>query len=209
MKEFKLRILTSILLIFILYFAYIYDLIFILLLSIISILSYYEFLQLLKKIKNKTATLIIFSSLGLLYLVLTVYFLYIKIFELKNIIFYFILICIASDIGGLLAGKFLKGRKLTKISPNKTYSGFFGSFGLAFLIMLLLINNLQINLFILVLFTFSVCFLSQLGDLFFSFLKRKAKVKDTGKLLPGHGGMLDRVDGIIISVPINIFFYSL
>ena len=59
------------------------------------------------------------------------------------------------------------------------------------------------------LFTFSVCLLSQLGDIFFSYLKRLAKIKNTGTLLPGHGGILDRIDGIIISVPINLLIYSI
>ena len=70
------------------------------------------------------------------------------------------------------------------------------------------LNYLNINMFVVVIFTLSVCLLSQFGDLFFSYLKRLAKVKDTGKLLPGHGGILDRVDGIIISVPINILFFT-
>jgi len=80
---------------------------------------------------------------------------------------------------------------------------------MSFLFMFLLIDNLNINIFTLIIFTFSVCMLSQFGDLFFSYLKRRAKVKDSGNLLPGHGGILDRVDGMIISVPINIFFYTL
>ena len=74
--------------------------------------------------------------------------------------------------------------------------------------MLIALNYLNINIFVIAIFTLSVSLLSQLGDLFFSYLKRLAKVKDTGKLLPGHGGILDRIDGIIISVPINILFFT-
>ena len=70
-------------------------------------------------------------------------------------------------------------------------------------------NYLNLNIYILIIFTFTVCLLSQLGDLFFSYLKRLCKVKDTGKILPGHGGILDRVDGIIVSVPINILIYTI
>ena len=132
-----------------------------------------------------------------------------NLLEIKNLIFYFILICISSDIGGLVFGKMFKGRKLTKISPNKTYSGLYGSFITSYLIMIIFYYITNLELLTLLVFTFSVSFLSQFGDLFFSYLKRKAKVKDTGKILPGHGGILDRVDGIIISVPINIFIYNI
>ena len=75
--------------------------------------------------------------------------------------------------------------------------------------MYIFINNLTLNYISLTIFTFSVCLLSQFGDLFFSYIKRIAKVKDSGNLLPGHGGILDRVDGIIISVPINALIYNL
>ena len=150
-----------------------------------------------------------YISIGIIYLSLILFLLFIKIGEFKNIIFYFIIICITTDIGGFISGKIFKGKKLTKISPKKTFSGFYGSFLLTFIIMFLLKDYLNLNSITIFILTFSVCLLSQLGDLLFSFLKRKAKVKDTGNLLPGHGGILDRVDGIIISVPINIFFYTL
>ena len=75
--------------------------------------------------------------------------------------------------------------------------------------MISLLNYMTVNSLILYIFTFSVCLLSQIGDIFFSYLKRLAKVKDTGKILPGHGGILDRIDGIIISVPINILIYTI
>ena len=122
-----------------------------------------------------------------------------------------ILICVFSDIGGIVFGKIFKGKKLTKISPNKTISGKSGSFifSLLFLFFLILINLFPFSWQIIfyVVFTSAFC---QLGDLFISYLKRKAKVKDTGKILPGHGGLLDRIDGMLLAIPLSSFvFYIL
>ena len=180
-------------------------------LILISILSIIEYSKLIYKIQKKTFERTLFILIGSLYLIITVSFLFFKTYQFKDIIFYCILVCVATDIGGLVSGKIFKGKKLTKVSPKKTFAGFYGSFLVSFLTMLFFINyfNLQILTFVFFILTFSVCLLSQLGDLFFSYLKREAKVKDTGELLPGHGGILDRIDGIIISVPINIFFYNL
>ena len=119
-------------------------------------------------------------------------------------IFYVLSICICSDIGGFIIGKTIGGKKLTKISPNKTISGSIGSFCFSILPLLLFYNfdqskySYSINNFLLCLEISLVC---QLGDLFISYLKRKAKVKDTGNILPGHGGLLDRIDGIIFVIP--------
>ena len=107
-------------------------------------------------------------------------------------------------MGGYIIGKKIGGKKLTKISPNKTISGSIGSFCFSILPLLFFYNFDQskylysINNFLLCLEVSLVC---QLGDLFFSYLKRKAKVKDTGTILPGHGGILDRIDGIIFAIP--------
>ena len=122
---------------------------------------------------------------------------------------YILLICMCSDIGGYILGKTIGGKKLTKISPNKTISGSIGSFCFSILPLLLFYNFNQskylysTNNFLLCLEISLVC---QLGDLFVSYIKRKAKVKDTGRILPGHGGILDRVDGIIIAIPF-VFIY--
>ena len=211
MKELLVRTVTSILLIFALYFSYIYNKFFFVLVIVISILSIIEYSKLIYKIHKKSFERILFIFLGSMYLIAVLSFLFFKTYQFKDIIFYFIIVCVATDIGGLISGKIFKGKKLTKISPKKTFAGFYGSFLVSFLTMFLFINyfSLNISAFVLFALTFSVCLLSQLGDLFFSFLKRKAKVKDTGNLLPGHGGILDRIDGMIISVPINIFFYNL
>ena len=124
--------------------------------------------------------------------------------ELKIFFLYSILVSIASDMGGLIFGKIFKGRKLTKISPKKTISGSMGSFTLSFLLVPffthLIIKHDILSLFII---TALISLTTQLGDLFISFLKRKANVKDTSDLLPGHGGVLDRIDGIIFALPIG------
>ena len=122
-----------------------------------------------------------------------------------------ILTCIATDVGGYVFGKIFKGPKLTKISPKKTYSGAVGSiifsliFGHAYLYFLnpTLIDHMSIILFILL-----ISITSQVGDLIISFLKRKANTKDAGYILPGHGGILDRIDGMLLALPLGIIFLS-
>ena len=112
-------------------------------------------------------------------------------------------ICIATDIGGYTFGKLFKGKKLTQISPNKTYSGMIGSFFLSLLIyfIFLKLSLVPKNYFFLTILLSAV---SQIGDISMSYLKRKSKVKDTGSILPGHGGILDRIDGILVALPLGI-----
>ena len=126
-------------------------------------------------------------------------------------ILYLFSICIFSDVGGLFFGKIFKGKKLTKISPNKTISGSIGSFILSIILAPFFYYFFQEDfnsLFNLTTLAIIVSFSCQLGDLFISFLKRKAKVKNTGDMLPGHGGVLDRIDGILFAVPIGIFIWE-
>jgi phosphatidate cytidylyltransferase len=126
-------------------------------------------------------------------------------------IFLLILItCISTDIGGYVFGKILKGPKLTKISPNKTYAGMMGSFLLSIISASLYFDNLSffslsktdgelgIQIMIIVLL---ISFVSQSGDLVISFFKRKSKIKNTSNIIPGHGGLLDRIDGMIFAFP--------
>ena len=127
-----------------------------------------------------------------------------------NKIFLLIIItCIATDIGGYIFGKIFKGPKLTKISPNKTYAGMFGGLILAIISINQFLNNLNFlglgnneemssQLFIIVLV---ISLVSQVGDIIVSFFKRSSKIKNTGKIIPGHGGMLDRIDGMIFAFP--------
>ena len=137
-----------------------------------------------------------------------------EIYKLKSPIFflYIVSICFFTDIGGYVIGKIIGGKKLSKISPNKTISGTIGSFLFSLIPLILFINfdyldlNFDLKNFF---FNLSISLISQLGDLFISFFKRKAKIKDTGKILPGHGGILDRVDGIIFAVPFSFFLLKL
>ena len=125
---------------------------------------------------------------------------------------YVISICFFTDIGGYVFGKIIGGKKLSKISPNKTISGTVGSFVFSIIPLIVVLNfndlDLEFNL-INIVFCFLISVISQLGDLFISFIKRKAKIKDTGKLLPGHGGVLDRLDGIIFAIPFSYFLLKL
>ena len=125
---------------------------------------------------------------------------------------YIISICFLTDIGGYVFGKLIGGKKLSKISPNKTISGTIGSFIFSIFPLIIFLNlgylNLEFDLNN-ILLCLLVSLISQLGDLFISFFKRKAKIKDTGKLLPGHGGVLDRVDGIIFAIPFTYFILKL
>ena len=125
---------------------------------------------------------------------------------------YILSICFFTDIGGYVFGKIIGGRKLSKISPNKTVSGAIGSFMFSIIPLFFFLNfdnlDLKFNINSIV-FILLISLISQLGDLFISFLKRKAKIKDTGKILPGHGGVLDRVDGIIFAVPFSYLLLKL
>ncbi len=128
--------------------------------------------------------------------------------ESPTFFLYVISICFLTDIGGYVFGKTIGGKKLTIISPNKTISGTIGSFIFCIFPLIVFSNLSNFDLeFTLnnMMFVLLVSLVSQLGDLFISYLKRKAKIKDTGKILPGHGGALDRVDGIIFALPFSYF----
>ena len=122
-------------------------------------------------------------------------------------IFLFILIiCILTDVGGYIFGKLFKGPKLTKISPKKTYAGVFGGFLFSLIAGLLVLqyehsDHFPDNIFYFFIIILFISLISQIGDLIISYFKRKAKIKDTGKILPGHGGLLDRIDGMIFVFP--------
>ena len=212
MSNISKRILTSFPLLIIAIFAIYNNAVLVLSLFIISSVLIYEFTNILKKIfkRNKSNSLI-FINLFIFYVCLfsgQIYFFLSDNIENKQTIFLFILsICIFTDIGGYIFGKIFKGKKLTSISPNKTYAGMFGSFICSLIICMLFIKylNFSNNLII---FTLIISFVSQIGDLFISYLKRKAKIKDTGNFLPGHGGLLDRLDGIIFAIPLGIKIFT-
>ena len=126
-----------------------------------------------------------------------------------NLIFFLIVsICISTDIGGFFFGKIFKGKKLTKISPNKTYSGLIGSYVLSLLTTTIFFRE-YFELFDLIISTLVISTFSQLGDLTISYLKRKVKIKDTSNILPGHGGFLDRFDGFLLAMPMGYLVYSI
>ena len=132
------------------------------------------------------------------------------------VIFLFVItICISTDIGGYLFGKILKGPKLTKISPNKTYSGMIGGYFFSLLITYLFIenSNLLFNVPLkltqeFLIYIFLISTVSQIGDVTISYFKRISKIKDTGKIIPGHGGILDRIDGLIFAFPFTYLMFK-
>ena len=206
------RSLTSVVLILILVSMFFSSTIMISMITIISFITFYEFNRLIfKAFKSKISKFLISSSMLLyLFIFLSIIF-FIESTQYSNplyklYVFYVFIVCINSDIGGYIIGKIFKGRKLSKISPNKTISGSIGSFIFSLFTIPIFLNDLSfISLNLLVITTLIISLISQLGDLFISYLKRLSKVKDTGNILPGHGGILDRIDGILFAVPIGFF----
>ena len=214
-KELKKRILTSLFLAILLVLVFFYSYILIISLIIIMTISWIEFQglisRIIKKKKLKFDILkLTFKTLSLLYLTFFSFLIFNAInYEDTLLTIYLFLICIFSDIGGFVFGKTFKGKKLTKISPNKTISGSIGSFILSlFLIPFFYVYSKNLNFLDLLIISIIVSFFCQLGDLFISYLKRKAKVKDTGNILPGHGGILDRIDGILFAVPMGLLMIN-
>ena len=215
-NELKKRISTSAFLMSLLTAMYFYSFVMIIALIVIAMIVWIEFYALISKIlpRNKLKDKLlrfVFKAISLLYLSLLVYFIFsIESYypNLKLYLLYSVLVAVLSDVGGLVIGKTFKGKKLTKFSPNKTVSGSIGSFFFSlFLIPFFQGKLIAYSLLILIIITILISLTSQLGDLFLSFLKRKAKVKDTSDILPGHGGFLDRVDGIIFAIPIGILLF--
>jgi len=129
-------------------------------------------------------------------------------------ILFILITCISTDIGGYTFGKIFKGPKLTKLSPNKTYSGVIGSFLFA-IIIVYLVFEVTIDIYKfdftkeVFIFVLTISLVSQIGDILISYFKRLSKIKDTGKIIPGHGGLLDRIDGMIFAYPFSylVFIY--
>ena len=215
-KELPKRIITSFFLFSILVLAYQYIYILISTLIILSVLSWFEFSILIHKIFkiNKLINIMLKFLISLIGLTYITFFSFIMMrsflnFEDKVLFSYSLSLCIATDLGGILFGNLFKGKKLTKISPNKTRSGVVGSYFLSFLFMIIYYISLNdFKIIFLIILTFAVSTISQLGDLLISYIKRKAKVKNTSNLLPGHGGILDRIDGIIFGAPLGFILGS-
>ena len=209
MNNLQKRIITSAVLIgIVLSCLFINNYTWLLLLIIVSLISLVEIINLSKKIWKNKLILFIFSTISFIYL----FFFTVITFRAKawldvEGILFILSICILSDIGGYIVGKSIGGKKLTKISPNKTISGSIGSF-LFSLLPLMFIDEIFVKVeFINIIWILTISLTCQLGDLFISYLKRLAKVKDTGRFLPGHGGILDRIDGIVFGVPASFLFW--
>ena len=212
MSELQKRATTSIALLIVLYLSLSFKIILILSLFTITYLLFYEINNILTKIfgnkkKNKLFLLVLISYLYIIFFVVLIWYFLNNSENNFNLILLF-LICILSDIGGYLFGKTFKGKKLTKISPKKTYSGMIGSYIMPLILIIFLNLYLDLN-FNFIFLTVFVSTISQIGDLFISYLKRKAKIKDTGNFLPGHGGLLDRLDGILFAIPVGIFLITI
>ncbi len=192
------RILSSIILLPLIYYVIIKgSYITIFFTTLCFVLSCYEWNMMNKRKINKI--------LGFIFLAISFYTFY-KITLDYFKVFFIISICISTDIGGYVFGKIFKGPKLTKISPNKTYSGMLGGYALSLLSLIVIINyfknfDITFQIFFLVILISSI---SQLGDIIVSYFKRLSKIKNTGTIIPGHGGLLDRIDGMIFVFP---FFY--
>ena len=172
--------------------------------GILSILEFFKINQIVFK-KNKLKQLLI-NLIFITYISIfcSMFMIFSFYFHIKFLIFSIILICAASDIGGYTFGKYFKGKKLTKISPNKTISGAMGSLILSSLTSIFIFYYISKNfdpIFILIGIVISIA--CQIGDLFFSYLKRKSLLKNTGNFLPGHGGILDRIDGLLLGLPVG------
>ena len=209
-NNFIKRLVSSIIILPVLFLIiYFGNFFFLSLLIIIAIISFYE-------LKDISFNNLIFTF-NLLILALFLY----SSWELRNLqnglylILFVLFICIFTDIGGYIFGKIFKGPKISRISPNKTYSGMFGSFLLPAIVILFFLNNnnnieiydkiifpYNLNLFLTI---FIISLVSQIGDFLISYQKRKSNKKDTGNIIPGHGGLLDRIDGIIFAT----IFYNL
>ena len=211
-KEFQKRVISSLILISLSFFFIIKgSFLFNFFLIICFAITLYEWYMMSKK-KN-------YHFIGYPFLVFSFY----SAFSLRNnfddeslwVFSFIILICISTDIGGYLFGKILKGPKLTKLSPNKTYSGMMGGYFFSFLVIYFYMEYSEFlfnqitkwtpQAFIYIILISSI---SQIGDITISYFKRLSKIKDTGKIIPGHGGILDRIDGIIFAIPFSYIMFT-
>ena len=216
-NELQKRIISSIILIPIaIFFIFQGTIFFGFFLSIFFLATSYEWIKM-----NKINVLKIIGASYLFFAFLCAYLLREK-FTLELFIL-ILIICISTDLGGYIFGKVFKGPKLIKISPKKTYAGAIGGFILSLVAALIYSkytasgNVTFLNLSIwtditlnnnYLLFILIISLISQIGDLIISYFKRLAKVKDTGNLLPGHGGLLDRLDGIVFAIPFSYLLLS-
>ena len=213
MNNISKRILTSIVLISLIYLSIKSSFFLLVLLLVISFLTIKEINLIFKRIFIKNSfSLFTANLISVFYISIFAIIIWNNLSSSYISMIFLLFICVMSDIGGFIFGKLMGGKKLTKISPNKTYSGCIGSFifslTFGYLFYYFQKNSLifEINIFLLIIL---VSLFSQLGDLTISFFKRKANMKDTGSILPGHGGILDRIDGILVAIPLATMLISL
>tara|TARA_B110000444_G_scaffold257205_1_gene295166 strand:- start:947 stop:1600 length:654 start_codon:yes stop_codon:yes gene_type:complete len=209
-KELTKRILSSIILVpFALFFIIKGSFLFNFFIFICFLITVYEWHMMTKKTK--------YNIFGFLFLIISFY----SIYKLRHdfpgnyrLLLGITIVCVFTDIGGYIFGKVFKGPKLTKFSPNKTYAGMIGGYFLSIISISIFLQNpyfldgveLSRKLFIFILLISTI---SQIGDIIISYFKRLSKIKDTGKIIPGHGGLLDRVDGMIFAFPFTYLILSL
>ena len=184
------------------------------LLSVFFLTNY----ELFSVFNNKA--IILFLDLILILSLYSIYYLADDIVRF-HLLLWIIILVICSDVGGYTFGKIFRWKKLTKISPKKTLSGVFGSFIFSlssiFIADTILQKNLDVNIkssinFLEPKFFFLAIMLSlvaQIGDLTISYFKRIEKIKDAGKILPGHGGILDRIDGLMFVVIVTFILIQI
>ena len=200
-KDLIKRIITALILLpFVVFILLSSKKLFILLLIVVLILSTYEWFGLNK---NRVSIISLAGFLIILTSISFSYFLRGNDYESIIVFLWIVFVCFFSDTGGYVMGRIIKGRKIIKISPNKTYAGMYGS--LVFSIFpILIFHFFKVDVLFLnfktIILSLSFSLVCQLGDITVSYFKRKNRVKDTGNLLPGHGGLLDRVDGLIFVI---------
>lgn len=211
--ELKNRIISSFILLPVSFFFIIKgSFLFIFFLKVCLFITFYEWYNMSKKKKYH-----LFGYLFLTFAFFSTYILRVNSNESSYILFFIVIItCISTDVGGYIFGKLFQGPKLTKLSPNKTYSGMIGGYILSIITVYFFIDyinstskeiyefNLKIFFFILI-----ISSVSQIGDITVSYFKRLSKIKDTGNLIPGHGGLLDRIDGMIFAFPVSYIIFLL
>ena len=211
MSNLSKRILTS-LIIFPLSIFFIFqggNLLLLFLLMIFFVANYELF-----SVFNKKIT-ILFLNLILILSLFSIYYLSNENETSFKLLLWVIILCVLSDIGGYVFGKAFKWKKFTSLSPKKTLSGVIGSFIFSLLSLPIVdsvmftssddIQYLETKFFFLAII---LSLVAQMGDLTISYFKRLEKIKDTGKILPGHGGIFDRIDGLIFVVILTFISYK-
>ena len=211
-KNFKNRVYTSLFLLIMVYLIFTLKIFLVYSLIVLGVIALLEFHNLINKIFKRNIFIFFFNFFFITYMFFFcfLFLVFSDLIHLKILILIILLGCISSDIGGYVIGNFLKGPKLTKISPNKTISGAIGSIVFTYLTIMSLTfyYTNTVNLSILFL-SIGISIACQIGDLIFSYIKRKANIKDTSNFLPGHGGILDRLDSILFGLPTGLLLFFL